>query len=131
MNLSSKSDKDLIKLKHAYQELIWEVEEVQRTRKLEKETAENKSLVPEWDKMLRLAFLEGYHTGVTWKNSYVPGGPFIQLPCEPYEFHRTDMTHKEFNARAALSKIEHEEWMRGFYRGKDYRDELKGNSNGN
>lgn len=131
MNLSSKSDEDLVELKRAYRESIREVEAVQRTRELEKEAAKNKSLVPEWDSMLKLSFLEGYHAGVTWELDYVPGGPSIQAPCQAYQFHRTDMTHEEFNARAALSQVQHAQWMRGFHEGRDYRDELKGTSNGN
>ena len=131
MNLSDKSDEDLVELKHAYQDLIREVEVVQRTRQREKEAAKNRSLVPEWDKLLRLSFLEGYHTGVTWKNDYIPGGPYIQAPSEGRHFRREDMTLEEFNARAALSKVQHAEWMRGFHEGRDHRDKLKGTSNGN
>lgn len=124
MNLSSKSDEDLVELKRAYRESIREVEAVQRTRELEKEAAKNKSLVPEWDRMLRLSFLEGYHIGVGWKDDYIPGGPYISHPCEAHEFHRTDMSLEEFNARAALSKEQHERWMAGFHDGLEHRKAL-------
>ena len=125
------SDEFLLVLKESCLSQIADIDRELANREKERKEVKFKKLLPHWEDLVRLSFLEGYHTGVTWEFDYVPGGPSIQAPCQAYQFHRTDMTHEEFNARAALSQVQHVQWMRGFHEGRNYRDGLKGTSNGN
>lgn len=124
MNMLDKSNSFLIAARLECLSEIAEIDKELQIRAQKKEAEENRRLVPEWEKLLKLSHLEGYQTGVTWKYNYVPGGPMIWNPCEAREFHRTDISHEEFNARATLSKTQHGEWMRGFHEGKKHRDDL-------
>lgn len=131
MSFNCKTGEDLLTEQEELRKASLLIDTELRVRRQRRESEKNRSLVPEWDQLLKLSYFEGYHTGVTWKDSYTPGGPMVWAPCEARQFHRTDMTHEQFNARAVLSKVQHEEWMRGFHDGRNYRDELKGTSNGN
>lgn len=124
MSIDYKTDKDLLADQEELRKASLLIDTELRFRRQKRELEKNRSLVPEWDQLLKLSYFEGYHTGVTWKNNYTPGGPMVWAPCEARQFHRNDMTHEQFNARAVLSKTQHEEWMRGFHEGRDYCDQL-------
>lgn len=117
-NLSDSQLKDCQKqLEAELVEIIRELSGREKARELER----RKQLVPDWDEKLRLSFLEGFETGVRWDANYTPGGPYISQPSTKEQFQRTDMTLGEFNARAELSRLQHEEWMRGFQEGRPFR----------
>jgi hypothetical protein len=70
-------------------------------------------------KTLEQSRAEGFETGLTWNQNYVPGGPFVHAPGE---FMRDD---KDWQAYCHHTVTCHQVWMEGFHDGIKERDKRR------
>lgn len=118
---SSLSDCQLEELKNLLETSLKDVNSVLKSRKEVYEQQRREELIPDWREQVRYSYLQGFESGVSWKNNYyVPGGPLVD-----YSWARTS-EDELLIARHFLSKAQHKAWHEGWNAGMKKQTELKG-----